>query len=163
MTRCRSKDIADIVFFFFPFGHFARSCLSEREMKNIFLGFQDGHYLPSQRARAAAAAALAAARKPSSFKASFFFFLSSPHLGSRATGSFVAVVICFGRAFLFRSVLSSLKRDPLRERSRFLSYSREPRYYNPTTDGKNGVNSLAGFRRRKKKNTNGGAPRETTD
>lgn len=46
-------------------------------MKNIFLGFQDGHYLPSQRARAAAAA-LAAARKPSSFKASFFFFFLPP-------------------------------------------------------------------------------------
>lgn len=71
-------------------------------MKNIFLGFQDGHYLPSQRARAAAAA-LAAARKPSSFKASFFFF--SPPPPRQPSYRFLC-----GRGYLFReSVLVSLR------------------------------------------------------
>lgn len=59
-----------------------------------------------------------------------------------------------GSSYLFlETVLVSLcplffkkkKRDLLRECSWFLSYSREPQYYNPTTDRKNGVNSLAGF------------------
>lgn len=72
-------------------------------MKNIFLGFQDGHYLPSQRARAAAAAALAAARKPSSFKASFFFSLFPPP--RQPSYRFLC-----GRGYLFReSVLVSLR------------------------------------------------------
>lgn len=150
MTRCRSKDIADIVFFFFSLWSFC-SQLPLRERDEEYLPRFPRRSLSPFPARSCYCCCSGRSEEAFQLQSLFFFFFFPTRLGSRATGSFVAVVICFGRAFSFRSVLSSLKRDPLRERSRFLSYSREPRYYNPTTDGKNGVNSLAGIEPKKKK------------